>query len=90
MTDIATTAWTYAPSPIDWLPQLPAHWEVAHLRFVTRCLDGKRVPLNAEQRAARPGPYPYWGANKIIDHLNKWFFDEPLVLLGEDGAPFFG
>ena len=35
------------------------------------------------------GPYPYWGANGIVDHLDDWLFDEPLVLLGEDGAPFF-
>ena len=35
------------------------------------------------------GEYPYWGANRIFDHINAWLFDEPLVLLGEDGAPFF-
>ena len=35
------------------------------------------------------GPYPYWGANQIIDHINDYILDEDLVLLGEDGAPFF-
>ena len=35
------------------------------------------------------GPYPYWGTNTIIDHLNEHLFDEDLILLGEDGAPFF-
>jgi type I restriction enzyme S subunit len=25
----------------------------------------------------------------VIDRVNRWLFDEPLVLLGEDGAPFF-
>ena len=34
------------------------------------------------------GPYPYWGANQIIDHVNDYILDEDLVLLGEDGAPF--
>jgi type I restriction enzyme S subunit len=35
------------------------------------------------------GQYPYWGANCVLDHVDKWLFDEDLVLLGEDGAPFF-
>ena len=28
------------------------------------------------------------GANGILDYVNDWLFDEELVLLGEDGAPF--
>jgi len=35
------------------------------------------------------GEHPYWGANGIVDYLSDWLFDEELVLLGEDGAPFF-
>ena len=34
------------------------------------------------------GTIPYWGANSVIDHVNDWIFNEPLVLVGEDGAPF--
>jgi len=35
------------------------------------------------------GSIPYWGANGILDYVNSNIFDEPLALLGEDGAPFF-
>ena len=35
------------------------------------------------------GVYPYWGANSIVDYIDRWLFDEELVLIGEDGAPFF-
>lgn len=35
------------------------------------------------------GKYPYWGANSIVDFVDDWLFDEELVLIGEDGAPFF-
>ncbi len=77
------------PSGIPWLGDVPEGWEVAHLRYVTRCLDGRRVPLNGTQRGSMQGEYPYWGANRVFDHINAWLFDEPLVLLGEDGAPFF-
>ncbi len=45
--------------------------------------------MNAEERGSRQGPYPYWGANTIQDHVDDWLFDGPHVLVGEDGAPFF-
>ena len=59
------------------------------LRYASTCLDGHRVPLNIEQRSRRQGEYPYWGANGIVDSIDEYLFDEPLVLIGEDGAPFF-
>jgi type I restriction enzyme S subunit len=80
---------TLRPSGVEWIGDVPQTWEVIQLRRVSRCLDGARIPLNATERGLRQGPYPYWGANKVIDHLDGWLFDEPLVLLGEDGAPFF-
>ena len=76
-------------SGIEWLGQIPAHWGLRPLKRVTKCLDGQRVPVNAEERARMQGEFPYWGANGVLDHVDSWLFDEPLVLLGEDGAPFF-
>ncbi len=77
------------PSGMEWLGDVPEHWEVRRLANVIQCLDGRRVPLNAEERSERQGDFPYWGANGVLDYLDDWLFDEPLVLLGEDGAPFF-
>ena len=77
------------PTGIDWMPEVPAHWEVIPLRHLSMCLDGRRVPLEASAREKMLGDIPYWGANQIIDHLNDFLFDEDLILLGEDGAPFF-
>jgi type I restriction enzyme, S subunit len=71
------------------LPRLPAGWIATPVRYATTCLDGKRVPLNVSERSNRQGDYPYWGANGIVDSIDEYIFDEPLVLLGEDGAPFF-
>jgi type I restriction enzyme S subunit len=84
-----TSYWRYKVSGIEWLGKIPAHWDVKPLKHVTECLDGQRVPVNAEERARMQGEYPYWGANGVLDHVDGWLFDEPLVLLGEDGAPFF-
>ena len=79
----------YKDSGLAWLGKVPAHWEVGPLRHHIACLDGKRVPLEASVRGKMLGDYPYWGANRIIDRLNDYLFDEDLILLGEDGASFF-
>ena len=31
------------------------------------------------------GVYPYYGASGIVDYVNDFIYDEPLILLGEDG-----
>jgi type I restriction enzyme S subunit len=62
---------------------------VLPLRRLAECLDSVRKPLNAEERALRPGTVPYWGANTIQGFVDQALLDEELVLVGEDGAPFF-
>jgi type I restriction enzyme S subunit len=56
------------------------------LSEVADFLDGQRVPLSRAERAGRQGPYPYYGASGVIDWIDGYLFDEPLVLLSEDGA----
>ena len=74
-------------SGIPWIGAIPKNWDVLPIKRVTTCLDGKRVPVDASMRVS--GPYPYWGAGNIVDYIDQYLFDEDLVLLGEDGAPFF-
>jgi len=79
----------YKDSGVEWLGSIPKHWFLTRIKYITRCLDGSRVPLNSVERGAMKGDIPYWGANKVVDHVNDFLFDESLILLGEDGAPFF-
>lgn len=46
----------------------------------------RRIPLSAEERSRRPGPYPYYGATGVIDHVDEFLFSGPHVLAGEDGS----
>jgi type I restriction enzyme S subunit len=55
---------------------------------ITECLDNLRVPLNEAQRAATPGPYPYCGANGILDYINDYVIDDDVILMAEDGGYF--
>lgn len=79
----------YKDSGVEWIGAVPEGWRVVPLKRCFECLDGKRVPLNSEERAPLRGDIPYWGSGGVVDHINQFIFDEPLVLLGEDGAPFF-
>ena len=67
---------------------VPGCWEVVRLEEVFDILDSKRVPLNVDERAEMSGPYPYYGANGVVDHIDRWLFDDELVLLAEDGGNF--
>ena len=49
-------------------------------------LDHKRRPVKESDR--KPGPYPYLGANGPQGMIDDYLFDEPLVLLAEDGGHF--
>ena len=63
--------------------------KTTNLRWIARNMDYLRVPLNATERAEMPGSIPYWGANGIVDYVNDSVLDERVILIGEDGAPFF-
>ena len=68
------------------LGEIPEGWEVKPLGEVVAFHDNLRIPLNSRERAARRGPYPYYGAAGILDHVDDYLFDGIFVLVGEDGT----
>ena len=73
-------------SGVNWLGQIPAHWTAKAVRYIFRNCDSRRIPLSSEERADLEKLYPYYGASGIIDMVDDYLFDEPLVLVAEDGA----
>jgi len=65
---------------------VPKHWDVGPVKRFFRVLDYRRIPISSEERGLRKGPYPYYGASGIIDHVESFIFDEDLILVSEDGA----
>lgn len=61
-------------------------WPPVRLDELAGNHDRRRVPLSSSQRGERRGPYPYWGANGILDYVDSYLFDGPHVLLAEDGT----
>ena len=61
-------------------------WEMVKIEDVCDILDNQRIPITASDRIA--GIYPYYGANGVQDYIDKYIFDDELVLLAEDGGNF--
>ena len=66
--------------------ELPKGWEWARFGDVLISRDADRIPVSAEERQFRKGEYDYYGASGVIDKIDKFLFDKPLLLIGEDGA----
>jgi type I restriction enzyme S subunit len=73
-------------SGVEWLGEVPEHWVVCAIKRELSSLDYRRIPLSADERGKRSGGYRYYGASGVIDHIDDYIFDEPTVLVGEDGA----
>lgn len=73
-------------SGIEWLGEIPKHWEVIPLKYKLNSLNRRRIPLSAEERVPMSKNFPYYGASGIIDYVEDYIFEEDLILIAEDGA----
>ncbi|MFZ1389855.1 MAG: restriction endonuclease subunit S [Thiolinea sp.] len=62
------------------------NWKIIPLSDAVDFLDNLRKPITASDRIE--GEYPYYGANGCQGYINDYLFDEPLLLLAEDGGHF--
>ncbi|MDO6743847.1 restriction endonuclease subunit S [Tenacibaculum soleae] len=67
---------------------IPEGWQKHRIIEVCDILDNMRKPLNKMQRENMKGEIPYYGANNIQDYINDFIFNEPLILIAEDGGNF--
>lgn len=92
------TSFPSMPQPIfDALPTaftttdhgpVPEGWEMGSLGDVIEIHDARRVPLSKRQREERRGPYRYYGAAGVVDHVDGYLFDGCFTLVGEDGTVY--
>ena len=63
-------------------------WRLLTIDECCEILDSKRIPINSEEREQRKGDIPYYGANGLQGYIDGYIFDEPLILIAEDGGYF--
>ena len=62
---------------------MTAEWTTSRFDGLSINFDGKRRPVKESDR--RPGPYPYYGASGVVDHVDDYLFDGDYLLIAEDG-----
>ena len=62
---------------------MSSEWPLRALGELTINYDGRRRPVKESERKA--GPYPYYGASGIVDHVDSFIFEGRHLLIGEDG-----
>jgi len=65
---------------------VPSTWAWVHFGEVMISRDSERIPVSKDERSGRAKTYDYYGASGVIDKIDKYLFDKPLLLIGEDGA----
>ena len=71
----------------DEIPfELPKGWAWTRFSAITINRDSERKPISSSQRTDVAKIYDYYGASGKIDKIDKYIFNERLLLIGEDGA----
>src|SRR5262245_5433800 len=72
---------SHLPNTRGW----PSNWQEVELGQLCQFLDHKRVPVKLSDRNKRSGNIPYYGASGQAGWIDDYLFDEPLLLVAEDG-----
>ncbi|MBP6558015.1 MAG: restriction endonuclease subunit S [Flavobacterium sp.] len=70
------------PSGIEWLGDIPQHWEIVKLRYLTRITTGNK---NTEDKVEN-GQYDFFVRSQKIAKINSYSFDGEGILTAGDGV----
>ncbi|WP_277099240.1 restriction endonuclease subunit S [Coprobacter secundus] len=73
-------------SGVDWIGEIPEHWELKQYRHLFHNLDYLRKPITADLRSRNNPLYDYYGATGIIDKIDHFNIEDKVLLIAEDGA----
>ncbi len=69
-------------SGIEWLGEVPEHWEIVQLRYLCRIQTGGRDTENAVE----DGAYPFFVRSETVERINSYAADCEAVLTAGDGV----
>jgi type I restriction enzyme S subunit len=70
-------------SGIEWLGEIPAHWEVKRLKYVALLKSGQGITAD---QIYEEGEYPVYGGNGLRGFTSHYTHDGHFVLIGRQGA----
>ena len=71
------------PSGVEWLGDVPAHWEVRRLKTLCSMKSGDGITAMSIEPA---GEYPVYGGNGLRGYTSNYTHDGNYVLIGRQGA----
>jgi type I restriction enzyme S subunit len=72
----------YKDSGVEWLGEVPEHWELRRLKFLCDIQTGDKDTENAVEG----GLYPFFVRSQTIERINSCAFDCEAVLTAGDGV----
>ena len=70
------------PSGVEWLGDVPVHWEVRRLRSLANVTTGRQDTVDRRD----DGKYPFFVRSQTVERIDTWSFDGEAVLTAGDGA----
>jgi len=70
-------------SGIEWLEEIPEHWEVKRLKYVVDMKSGSGI---TSEMIKEEGEYPVYGGNGLRGYFNSFTHDGDFILIGRQGA----
>jgi len=71
------------PSGIDWLGDIPEHWEVKRLKYVVSMKSGEGI---TSDQIKESGDYLVFGGNGLRGYFDSFTHEGNYVLIGRQGA----
>lgn len=69
-------------SGVEWIGEIPEHWEVKRLKFLCHITTGTK---NTENKVEN-GLYPFFVRSQTPERINSYTFDGEAILTAGDGA----
>ena len=70
------------PSGIEWLGDIPVHWKISRLKYLSEIKTGEKDTVNRED----DGEYPFFVRSQSVERINSYSFDGEAVLTAGDGV----
>ncbi|MBF0590912.1 MAG: restriction endonuclease subunit S [Nitrospirae bacterium] len=69
-------------SGIEWIGEIPKHWEVNRLKFLSNIKTGEKDTVNRDEH----GEYPFFVRADTVERINSYSYDGEAVLTAGDGV----
>ena len=74
---------TLKPSGIDWIGEVPEHWEILKVKYLVRFSSGDTI---TSEQFIDTAEYPVYGANGYRGRFDKFNYSGERILIGRVGA----